>query len=365
MYNKIIFIDIDDLILDKNNPRLPESFREQDITEKEIINWMLEDASIIELMLAIGQNGFFVGEAILVIENKDGNYTVLEGNRRVSSVKLLSNPKLANIHTRKIDKVLEETTERPQDIPCIIFQKREDIIKYLGYRHVTGIKSWSLLAKARYLSGLATNMDTRPINIISRELAKAIGSKSDYVKRLLVGYKIYEIIKDNGFYKIPNLDETSFHFNYISDSLRYENIRFFISIDLDIEDPFKNFDKKAEKSLRTLIDWFFRKNSQNRSRVLGNSDNLNKLNKILSSEEVTIKFIDGIPLAEAYGLIEINSGTFTSELYQSLQSLKTANSYIQQISKHNDRDMEILGEIVNLCKIIRNTINAKDDDWSL
>jgi hypothetical protein len=41
-----------------------------------------------------------------------------------------------------------------------------------------------------------------------------------------------------------------------------------------------------EKQLSVLIDWFFRKNDQNRSRVLGNNDNLTKLNNILSNPEI-------------------------------------------------------------------------------
>ncbi len=359
MNNKIVFIDIDNIELDNNNPRLPESFREQDIAEQEIINWMLEDASIIELMLAIGQNGFFVGEAILVIENKDGNYTVLEGNRRVSSVKLLNNPKLANIHTRKIDKVLEETTERPQDIPCIIFQKREDIIKYLGYRHVTGIKSWSLLAKARYLSMLAKNMESKPINTISRELAKTIGSRSDYVKRLLVGYRIYIKIKDYGYYKIPDLNETTFHFNYIADSLRHENIKGFLSLDISDDDPFKNFD---DTNLELLITWFFRKNEQGRPRVYGTSKDLTSLNSILANKEAIAQFIDGTPLNDALKYTVINADSFHHELENSLRSLKYAHSFIHQIDEHNGGDIEVLTELNSLSKIMKSTIIEKDDD---
>jgi hypothetical protein len=37
---------------------------------------MLEDESIIELMLAIGQHDFFIGEALLVVKNGD-NFTVI------------------------------------------------------------------------------------------------------------------------------------------------------------------------------------------------------------------------------------------------------------------------------------------------
>jgi hypothetical protein len=63
---------------------------------------MLEDESIIELMLAIGQHDFFVGEALLVVKNGDG-FTVVEGNRRLTSLKLLSNPSLATIRVNRIN----------------------------------------------------------------------------------------------------------------------------------------------------------------------------------------------------------------------------------------------------------------------
>lgn len=358
---QIIDINLDSLHLDFQNPRLSENFKRNISDENEIIQWMLEDASIIELMLAIGQNGFFIGEALLVVKEED-KYIVVEGNRRLTSLKLLTNAKLATVHTKKVQKVLEETTHRPTEIPCILFDSRNDISQYLGYRHVTGVKSWGMLAKARYLNDLIPILKTNGLHNQARELAKKIGSKSDYVKRVLISYKIYEIIQDNNFYKIPKLDETTFHFNYIADSLRHENIKKFININLDKDDTLSTINNE---NLLILIDLFFRKNDQNRSRVLGNSDNLTKLNKVLSSDEITKKFLNGLSLEDSYSLVEVDAGTFTAELYKALQSLKTSNSYIHQIQNHNDRDMEILKEIVDICKILRNTINSKDDDWSL
>ncbi|MDQ7091494.1 MAG: hypothetical protein Q9M50_12825 [Methylococcales bacterium] len=55
--------------MDVENPRLPISFRKIERNKESIINWLLEDASIIELMLAIAQNDFFIGEALLAIES--------------------------------------------------------------------------------------------------------------------------------------------------------------------------------------------------------------------------------------------------------------------------------------------------------
>ncbi|MEM8438217.1 hypothetical protein Q4S09_19680, partial [Morganella morganii] len=93
----IDFIDLKNIKLDDKNPRLPSSFRKRKIGESEIVNWMLNDASISELMLAIGQSGFFIGESLLVIpdEYESNKYVVVEGNRRLTSVMLLNEPGLA------------------------------------------------------------------------------------------------------------------------------------------------------------------------------------------------------------------------------------------------------------------------------
>ncbi|MCD8213406.1 MAG: ParB N-terminal domain-containing protein [Campylobacter sp.] len=187
---------------------------------------MLQDASIIELMLTIAQNGYFIGEPLLVTKDNE-KYIVIEGNRRLTALKLLQKPNLADVYTKKIEQVLKEGDNRPTNIPCIVFESRNEILQYLGYRHVTGVKSRGMLEKARYLNYLLPTMQNQDINSQSGELAKKIGSKSDYIKRVLVSYQIYEIIKDSGFYKIPKLDETTIYFNYFADSLRYENIILF------------------------------------------------------------------------------------------------------------------------------------------
>ena len=312
MEQQIKFIQLDKLKLDRENPRLPSDFHPN--SEKDIINWMLEDESIIELMLAIGQNGFFVGEALLVVKN-DNYFTVVEGNRRLTSLRLLSDSSLATIRQSKVNQVLAETTEKPDSIPCIVFDNRGQILQYLGYRHVTGIKPWSAASKAKYLHSLLPELESKQLTKQSIELAKKIGSRSDYVKKLLVGYKIYEIIKDNGFYKIPQLNETTFYFNYITASLQRTNIRQFIGInEISNIDNLENL-AIDEDNLKTLIDWFFRKNDQNKSRVLGDNDNLTKLDEILSNPEVTKKFTDGLPLKDSYDLTSNSNSISQGEIF--------------------------------------------------
>ena len=94
--SKIDFLNIEDLIYDPKNPRLPSSLVKGD-NEKDVINWMLSDAAILELMGSIGEKGFFPAEPLLVVKSaeKEGKYIVVEGNRRLTAAKLLKHPELA------------------------------------------------------------------------------------------------------------------------------------------------------------------------------------------------------------------------------------------------------------------------------
>ena len=360
--NQITNIDLDKLNLDLENPRLPIKVKTS-AQVSAIIDWMLLDASITELMLAIGQAGFFVGEALLVVPVGDGSYTVIEGNRRLTSVKLLSDPGLATVQKNKISTVISETTERPTSIPCIVFTSRDQITKYLGYRHITGIKSWGVLAKARYLSGMFTSDGTANFTAQCRDLAKTIGSRSDYVKKLLVAYKLYEHVEDFGFYRIPDLNETTFHFNYLSDSLTKRNIREYIGLDDDYDAYLSGL---KEDKVKVLMRWFFEKD-QGRSRVLGTSSDLKKLDEILGDPTAREYFEEGKGgLSDAYDLFRASADSFHSELLLALKALKRAKSYEHMIVCHHETDVSSLREIVNLCKSMKASIDSKgsdDDDF--
>ena len=207
-------ISVDKLILDDQNPRLPKSMHGS--TENEIIEWMLLEASTLELMQAIGENDFFEAEQLLVVkEPKNDLYRVIEGNRRLVSVKLLQDPKKTSVKNSKVNQVYSEAEFYPTEIPCLVFIEKKEILKYLGFRHITGIKTWKLLAKARYLSELKlAKFPNIPISQSSRDLAKMIGSRRDYVERLLIGFEIYQIIENEDFFSIPKLEEQTFHLNY-------------------------------------------------------------------------------------------------------------------------------------------------------
>ncbi|MFO1003465.1 MAG: ParB N-terminal domain-containing protein [Planctomycetaceae bacterium] len=95
------------LFLDDQNPRLPSQLK--GAAESEIISYMLMEAATLDLMTAIGQNGFFAGEPLLVVQDGE-RYRVAEGNRRLTALKLLKDPTLAPVKERKVEQIFNAVT---------------------------------------------------------------------------------------------------------------------------------------------------------------------------------------------------------------------------------------------------------------
>jgi hypothetical protein len=347
-------INYKSLLIDHENPRLPKSMHNLD--EQGIIDYMLLEAATLELMQAIGENDFFRGEQLLVVPVENSKYKVLEGNRRLVSIMLLNEPELATVKKISVRQIYDEANFRPTEIPCLVFNSEDEIRKYLGFRHITGIKPWGLTEKSRYLYQLYVNLfDGKNMDNASKELAKTIGSRRDYVKRVLVSHELYRIAEDEGFYRIKDLDDTTFYVGYLADSLSRSNIASFLDVNMSSNNPLENLNKA---NLKELIFWFFEKNGQNKTRVKGKSDDLNKLNAILGNPIACTAFREGKDLNRAFEFTENIETVFFSNIQKSLTALEQADS---SVHKMNDFYPDLDDDLVQIRKLTSKIKQAKDE----
>jgi hypothetical protein len=363
MTDKAIFkkIEFEKLVLDSENPRLPISFKGR--SEKDIINFFLSDASLIELMLAIATNGFFEGEQLLVVKEGE-KFLVVEGNRRLSAVKLLQKPDLAEIQKNKVSKVVSEANFKPTSVPCLVFPKKENILKYLGFRHITGIKSWKLLEKARYLNRLKNDFfPNKSLQSASREIAKMIGSRRDYVVRVLAGFEIYEIIENNGFYRIKDLDDRSFHFNYIADTLNHSNLQNFLGVDFNELDPCENLNFD---NIKQWTKWLFDRSLPNK--IIGDSANLSLLNKVVAFPDALKMFQKGEKLSRAIELTDDINEQFQNSIKQAIDYLERADSISHKVKGFYSNlidDLKDIQAIIIKIKTVKDRFELENLDEEL
>lgn len=189
-------IPIDKLRLDKENPRLPLHLKKEDNT---ILNYIASTTSIEDLMSAIAQNGFFEAEPLVAIEDteKSDSYIVVEGNRRLTAVLLLKDPSLCERPSRRmleLSQLAQTFSKELQKLPVIIRKTRKEVLPFLGFRHITGVKQWDPLAKARYIKQLFSEINSgTDIDERYKQIAHIIGSRKDYIRRNLDALAVYDM----------------------------------------------------------------------------------------------------------------------------------------------------------------------------
>ncbi len=354
---KFIEVDIQNLKLDPINPRLPE--RLKGAADRDVLNWMLSDATLIDLMASISENGFFSGEPIIVIPDENHNYFVIEGNRRLAAVKLLSNPGLAAISPKAVESLSNEARAKnniPEKIWVYIVEERNEVENYLAFRHISGVKEWPVISKARYLNHLYQKK-VNSSNSVYKDLAKEIGSKAPYVRRLLTGYKAFEIIQSRKYYNIPDLDEENFDISLITDAITMHSaIAEFMGIDMESETPFENV---SQEKLKEVTEWLYQKLSNGKTRI-GDNRNLRVLNKVIQNIEARESFISGEKnLKDASELTELADENIRMYLTKALQNLVEAQKIVHRSSNPDKNDKKVADEIIDSAELISRTITKK------
>lgn len=352
--NQFIPIKVDDLYLDPENPRLPE--RLKNASEKDVLNWMLSDATLVDLMASIAENGFFNGEPILIVE-EEGKHVVVEGNRRLASIKLLANPDLASESPRTI-RAISETAIRKNNIPTEIWVykciSRNEVKNYLGFRHVSGVKQWPLISKARYLYDLFVKKNRFEYEVY-KEIAREIGSKGNYVRKLLIGYQAFQIVRTRNWFGMGEyLNEESFDLSLISEVLNGQSsVAEFAGIDVNSEKPFENI---RHENFEQLTKWLYQITESGRTRI-GDNRNLRLLNKILQNEEAKKAFIeDGKSITEAAELTDLSDENIRFYLSEAISNLNEAQKLIHKAKAPTKKDEDLIEEITSSADVIASHI---------
>lgn len=148
-------IEIGKLLINRENPRFNPVQDEQAAVDK-----MLDEMTpkLKNLAKDIAQNGLNPGELLYVVK-KDEKYIVLEGNRRVTAMKLINDPQLIknNEQTKTFFQDLKSNYEQklPPRMRCVIFNNEKDAehwikLKHTGENNGIGPVSWNSIQQERF-----------------------------------------------------------------------------------------------------------------------------------------------------------------------------------------------------------------------
>ncbi|MDR3361272.1 MAG: hypothetical protein LBO64_00215 [Desulfovibrio sp.] len=339
-------IPLHQLSFDPENPRLPVRKRDEG---EEVLEWMLRNGNILELMLSIAVSGYSDAEPLLATPKRDGaGYIVVEGNRRLAALKLLANPALARLRKKSVMEIASTADiSDSTPIPALVYPKRADILDYLGYRHITGIKPWGSRQKAEYLKQLlqSRTTDDAPVQKILEQVAEMIGSKAYYARKLLTTLAVVELAEENAFWGSEFLDRIDANFSVLHTALSYENIRAYIGLDESADG--KDVSGIQHEKTKDVLQWVC-----GNQKIIKESRELKRLNAVIGNDVALKKLKGGLSLEIAAEYTGESLEDFRTFLNIALTKLTEADRLVSHISDFPDTDESSAKDVARLAKKI-------------
>ncbi len=361
------------LKLDPLNPRLPEDV--QGKKGEDICYALYRFFDTEELAYSMSENGYFDEEPLVAIpENLPStfeNFTpeefnasqdyinyindsktefiVVEGNRRLSTIKLLLEPELrSTLKIRNFPEITEEVKRDISILPVIIYPSRKEVLPYLGVRHISGIKKWEPYAKARYVAKMVEQ------GFSIDDIQKQVGDRTNSARKIYLCYQLIEVAK----YEFDlNTDKAENFFSYLLLASGQGSIKDFLGIEKRIQDvKFQQpIPSNKLENLKNLFSWLFGEGKEVLPVIKESRDITSKLSPVLRVPEATEYLKITRDLSEAYErsdgedeLLKKNFVRANRLLAQSLGYINDGNS--EEIKYEVIRLQEILASILSITK---------------
>lgn len=366
----LLNIAYSNLHLDPLNPRLPENV--QGKKEEDICYALYRFFDTEELAYSMSENGYFDEEPLVAIPenlpNEFENFTyeefiaseeyltfiknpatkfiVVEGNRRLSTIKLLLQSELrSTLKIRNFPEISDEVKEDISILPVIIYPNRKEVLPYLGVRHISGIKKWEPYAKARYVAKMVEQ------GFSIDDIQKQVGDRSNSARKIYLCYQLIEIAK----YEFDlNTEKAENFFSYLLLASGQGSIKDYLGIEkriqeVNLESPIPP--NKLE-NLKNLFSWLFGEGREVLPVIKESRDITSKLSPVLRVPDATEYLKVTRDLSEAYERSDGEDELLKKNFVRANRLLSQSLGYI-----NDENSEEIKSEVVRLQEILANILS--------
>lgn len=353
----------DKLCLDGKNPRLGRHETARRLSQGAILK-LMQDWTLDELAVSFIESGFWPQESLLAVA-ENGRLVVVEGNRRLASLKLLFQAKSGNPISPKWKDIAKSASrlvmKKLKEVPYLQATSRKEIQAYLGFRHVTGIKQWGPAQKAEFIACL---VEQRGMSY--EQVRRVIGSKTPTVRQNYISYRL--LLQMEGMGDDVSVEHVEEKFSVLYLSLRSAGVQKYLNVDI-LAPPGKTKRPVPRSHLAHLVDfarWLF--GDGERAPLVTDSRLVDKFGRILESPKAVsyLERTDSPQFETAYRLAggdEEETTRMVEEAADAIeQALSTAHHHRK--SKRLQQAVERLGtdalQLLNLFPKIRDLLIPRD-----
>ena len=308
------------LNIDFKNPRLAE-FNLKGANINEVYKLLWDEMALEEIVISITAHGFFQTEPLLVVE-EDKQKIVIEGNRRLSAVKIILDTQLSHdILPEKISgKISAQLRKELEVLPVLELGSREDAWRFIGFKHINGAAKWNSFAKAIYIADVHNKY-----KISLDDIAYQVGDTHNTVQKLYQGIMVIEQAERLKVFERSDIAKRRLYFSHLYTALQYEGFKEFLGIsefNAESKEPIP-VEKKSE--LGEVLSWLYGSKKKNVDPVIKSQNpDLKNLEKILSSKPAVAALRSGYTLEQAYEFSLPSATVFQENLLATKRYLQKA-----------------------------------------
>ena len=320
-------IEIDRLLLDPENPRLESVTTSSD--QMELLKAMWREMAVSEVALSIAENGFFEEEPLFAIPaSKDGatqQYYVVEGNRRLTAVKLLVDQELRRqVRATDLPVISAKRRAELKTLPVSIYRKREDLWEYFGFRHVNGPKEWDSLSKAAYVARVRRHY-RKDLN----EIARKIGDQHSTVERIYRGYVLLEQAEAKTNFQREDRSANRFYFSHLYTAATYPEVLEFLGVTAAGALKDNPVPRRHLGDLEELMIWLFGSKARAKEPVVRTqAPDLTYLRSVIGNKQALAALRSGTGLKRAHAISLGDARRFGDALAEAKDALQEAKGTV-------------------------------------
>lgn len=319
------------LKLDTKNPRFAVFGEAGGQLERAVIEHLVEVADLRELIESIAANGYVDFDPLVVVQERKGELTVIEGNRRVAAIKLLRSPELGAKLGFTLPPMAPGIESTLHSATILKVKDREAARQYIGFKHINGPHKWDSFAKAKFAADWYRAERANGVTI--RDISQGLGDRHDTVARLVHGIYVLEQAQEAGLFTIEGRYlGRPFAFSHLYTALTRPQYRAYLGLEPNWRqtEPIPNPVKQALlPRLRQLLTWIYGSAEDDLPPLVTTQNpHIKNLAEILENA-VALKRLEATgDLAKAYAEVETRGRKFEEALILAVKHGEDAQQYV-------------------------------------
>lgn len=357
-----IRLKIGQIFLDPNNPRflspdweyVSEDKITQGFIQQKTLDLMVTSYGIDNLAANIRINGFLQMDRIVVrkLSNQGENYVVLEGNRRISAIRLIHDELKNNSN---ID---SEILSSISELECLEYVGQNSAAAWIfqGLRHISGIADWPPFNKAKLL---VDQMQTEQLNLT--QVGERFGITPFAAGQWMRGYKAFEQAgRDSEF--THELDMRIYPY--------FQEIfgRSSVGVREWLEWDERSMEFKNKLNLNEFISWLYPKDEENTDafgnwdrRHLKGRDDLRQISYLIKQAPTQFdEFRRELDLENSYvkAIAAKQAETIRDATDATIEALERCAHVLDNVPAKAIRNSETKGVLIEKCKNLLTIMNS-------